>query len=69
MNCEEDPLRDEGLAFAQRLLHTGVSVELHHFRGIYHAFGVIAPGTTLSRLALDEQALFLEQVVGVTSRP
>ena len=66
MSCEEDPLRDEDLAFAQRLLHAGVSVELHHYRGTYHAFDVVAPETTVGRRALSEQALFLERVVGVT---
>ncbi len=69
MSCEEDPLRDEDLAFAQRLLHAGVSVELHHYRGTYHAFDVIAPSSSVGRRALDEQAYFLQQVVGTTSVP
>lgn len=69
MCCEEDPLRDEDLAFAQRLLHAGVSVELHHYRGTYHAFDVIAPSSSVGRRALDEQAYFLQQVVGTTSVP
>ncbi len=67
MSCEEDPLRDEDLIFAQRLLHAGVSVELHHYRGTYHAFDVFAPETTVGRRALSEQALFLQRVVGATS--
>src|ERR1019366_1231136 len=57
MSCEEDPLRDEDLAYAQRLLFAGVSVELHHYRGTYHAFDVIGPETAVSRRALSEQAL------------
>lgn len=65
MSCEEDPLRDEDLAFAQRLLHAGVSVELHHYRGTYHGFDVMAPETTVSRRALSEQALFLQRTIGV----
>jgi acetyl esterase/lipase len=64
MSCEEDPLRDEELEFAQRLLHAGVSVELHHYRGTYHAFDVIAPDSALARRALDEQSLFLRSVIG-----
>ena len=64
MSCEEDPLRDEELDFAQRLLHAGVSVELHHYRGTYHAFDVYGPETTVGRRALSDQALFLERVVG-----
>jgi len=64
MSCEEDPLRDEELEFAQRLLHAGISVELHHYRGTYHAFDVIAPDTALARRALEEQSEFLRSVVG-----
>ncbi len=65
MSCEVDPLRDEDLAFAQRLLDAGVSVELHHYRGTYHAFDVIAPGSTLSERALEDQSVFLAQTIGV----
>ncbi|MBW4030966.1 MAG: alpha/beta hydrolase [Acidobacteria bacterium] len=64
MSCEEDPLRDEDLAFAQRLIDAGVSVELHHYRGTYHAFDVIGPQTTVGRRALREQATFLQHTVG-----
>jgi acetyl esterase/lipase len=67
MSCEEDPLRDEELAFGQRLLQAGVSVEMHHYRGTYHAFDVIAPETAVSRRALSEQALFLQREVGTPS--
>lgn len=64
LSCEEDPLRDEDLDFAQRLLHAGVSVELHHYRATYHAFDVIGPGTTVGRRAMSEQALFLQRTIG-----
>ena len=64
MSCEEDPLRDEDLEFAQRLIDAGVSVELHHFRGTFHAFDVIGPKTTVARRALAEQACFLSDSIG-----
>ena len=64
MSCEEDPLRDEELEFVQRLLSAGVSVELHHYAGTYHAFDVIAPEAEVSRRALREQALFLQRTIG-----
>ncbi len=64
MSCEEDPLRDEDLAFAQRLLGAGVSVELHHYPGTYHAFDVIGPETSIGRRALGEQANFLRHTLG-----
>jgi acetyl esterase len=38
---ELDPLRDEGLAFAQRLLGAGVSTELHCWPGAFHGFGLV----------------------------
>ena len=33
---EFDPLRDEGIRYAARLLEQGVSVELHHYPGTFH---------------------------------
>ncbi len=34
--AEFDPSRDEGIAYALRLLHAGVSVELHQWPGTFH---------------------------------
>ncbi|WP_197038594.1 alpha/beta hydrolase [Herbidospora cretacea] len=34
--AEFDPLRDEGIAYAVRLLQSGVSVELHQWPGTFH---------------------------------
>jgi acetyl esterase/lipase len=34
--CEFDPLRDEGLEYAMRLLHAGVTTELHAYPGTFH---------------------------------
>ena len=67
MSCEEDPQRDEDLAFAQQLLHAGVSVELHHYRGTFHGFDVVASETEVGRRALSEQVLFLESVIGIAA--
>ena len=64
MACEEDPLRDEDLDYARRLVEAGVSVELHLYRNTYHAFDVIAPEAAISKAALVEQADFLQRVIG-----
>jgi acetyl esterase/lipase len=57
MTAELDPLRDEGIEYATRLLHAGVSVELHQFGGAFHGFDLFP--TTISRRARDEQVAWL----------
>ena len=34
--CEFDPLRDEGITYAQRLVQAGVHTELHLYPGTFH---------------------------------
>ena len=46
VTCELDPLRDEGLTYAMRLLDAGISVELHSFPGTFHGVQ-IAQGTAI----------------------
>ena len=57
MTAELDPLRDDGLRYAMRLLEAGVSVELHQFAGAFHGFDLFP--TTLSQRALDEQVAWV----------
>jgi len=51
--CEFDPLRDEGISYAQRLLEAGVSTELHHYRGTFHGSGLVAGAEISKRMASD----------------
>lgn len=37
-----DPLRDEGIAYAERLQAEGVPVELHTYQGMPHCFYMFA---------------------------
>ncbi len=62
--AENDPLRDEGIAYAQRLLQAGVSVELHQFPGTFHGSALVT-SAAVSRRAQRESALVLRQALGV----
>jgi acetyl esterase/lipase len=39
---EFDPLRDEGITYALRLLQAGVATELHSFPGTFHGSTLFA---------------------------
>jgi acetyl esterase/lipase len=56
---EFDPLRDEGIEYALRLLRAGVPVELHQYPGTFHGSGLVA-GAAVSRRA---QAEWLDALV------
>ena len=60
LTAELDPLRDEALEFALRLLGAGVSVELRNVAGAFHGFDTLP--TDLSRRAVDEQVTWIRRV-------
>ena len=63
MTAEYDPLRDEAIEYALRLLQSGVSVELHNVAGAVHGFDVLADGP-LARAAARAQADGLHRLLG-----
>lgn len=51
--CEFDPLRDEGMAYAQRLTQAGVPVELHLYPGTFHGSSLVTDAAVSKRMAAD----------------
>lgn len=50
---EFDPLRDEGIDYAARMLHAGVSVELHAFPGTFHGSAMITSAEVSQRASAE----------------
>jgi len=53
VTCELDPLRDEGLTYAMRLLAAGVPVEVHNYAGAFHG-AMLVQGAAVVRRMQDE---------------
>ncbi|WP_433468866.1 alpha/beta hydrolase [Spirillospora sp. CA-128828] len=51
--CEFDPLRDEGLTYAQRLIQAGVPTEVHHYPGTFHGSTMIRDAGVSKRMSAD----------------
>lgn len=55
LTAELDPLRDEGIDYACRLMAAGVPTELHTVAGACHGFDIIAAQGALGQRAIEEQ--------------
>ncbi|TDC59135.1 alpha/beta hydrolase [Actinomadura sp. GC306] len=51
--CEFDPLRDEGLTYAHRLIQAGVPTELHHYPGTFHGSTMVKEASVTKRMRTD----------------
>ena len=67
MVSELDPLRDECIEYASRLLQAGVSTELHVFAGAFHGFDMLP--SALSRRAAEEQVAWLRHLTATRQAP
>ncbi len=63
--CEFDPLRDEGIEYARRLIQAGVATELHHYPGTFHGSCAAAPDTAISRRMVEERTAALVRALGL----
>jgi acetyl esterase/lipase len=62
VSCAEvDPLRDEGMDYARRLIAGGVPTELHVVPGACHGFDTLAPRYPPSFRAVEQQSDALAQ--------
>ncbi len=61
---EFDPLRDEGIQYALRMMEAGVSVELHSYPGTFHGSTVV-PTAAVSRRGHAELLGALRRGLGV----
>jgi acetyl esterase/lipase len=62
---EFDPLRDEGILYALRMLQAGVPVELHQYPGTFHGSAMV-PTAAVSRRHAAETLEVLRRGLAVT---
>lgn len=65
MTIDRDPLRDEGVDYALRLVAADVPTELHNVPGAFHGFDAAHPMAALSRRSRYEQCAVLARATGL----
>ena len=58
-----DPLRDEGIAYVERLKAEGVPVEMHLYKGLPHCFSMLFPHLPQAQDYQRRQNEFLQKAV------
>ena len=62
VTAEHDPLRDEALMYARRLMGDGVSVEFHNYSGAFHVFDKFEHTRISRQLFLECVAVFRKYI-------
>jgi acetyl esterase/lipase len=62
---EVETFRDECIDYAQRLIRSGVSTELHVYPGAFHGFDLMAPDSVLGRMAWKLRWAALSRAFGL----
>ena len=62
MTAEHDPLRDEGITYATRMMEAGVQVELHSYPGTVHGFDFLIE-SEISALAVEESIIAFKRAM------
>jgi acetyl esterase/lipase len=61
LTADEDPLRDEGIDYAVRLVAAGNHTELHHVPDTYHSFDSIVPTAGVSQRVYQDYLAALQR--------
>jgi acetyl esterase/lipase len=65
--CEFDPLRDEGITYALRLVQAGVHAELHLYPGTFHGSTQFEDIEITRRMQADELRAVRRALHGISS--
>lgn len=61
-----DPLRDEGIEYAMKLLQAGTNVELHNYPGTFHGSFQVNPNAEVSQREMRELRAALSKALNLT---
>jgi acetyl esterase len=62
ITCEHDPLRDEAILYAMRLMAAGVPVEIHNYPGTVHGFDFLMASEISTRAVNEGVEAFVRAV-------